>query len=363
MTSIEPAADSPAETSEPVRQRRPLRSIASAILGTLAVICLVGGVIGFWTMRTATNSDRFEDRVDELLSTEEISNSLARRVVDEVVEQTDVRARVNEVVPERLEPLTDVLLAGVRTRAEVRVGELIRSDEVSAAISQAAGRAHAAAIDVLQGDDAVEGVTVEDGEVRINLLPLTARALTALQEIGLFSDVDFPEFDRSGDPDEQRQELSEALGRDLPDDFGEPVVFTSDSLSDLGDTVNTVQELLLLARRVFWILLIAGLGLAALSIWLARFRWRCASFIVAGLFAVALVIRIVGAEAVSRVPQAVKQPGAKFAVADIASNLEDSLNDTLLTFCVLILIGLGVAMWLVLGIPAMRRRREARAAI
>lgn len=341
---------------------RRLRSIASAIVGVVAVICLLGGVAGFWTMRTATNSERFEDRVDELLSTEEVSNGLARRVVDEVVVALDVRDRVNEIVPGRLQPLTDVLLAGVRTRVEVRVGELIRSDEVSSAISRAAGRAHAAAVDVLEGEDVVEGVTVENGEVRVNLLPLMTRVLTSLQEIGLFSDVDVPEFDRAGDPDEQREELAAALGRDLPDDFGEPVVFESDSLDRLGSTVQSVQELLLLARRVFWLLLLAGVAFAALSIWLAQSRLRSAAYLVAGLFAAALVVRVVGAEAADRVPNAVKEPGAKFAVSDIASNLTHSLNDTLLTVCLIALLGLGVSAWLVLGVPAMRERRGRDAA-
>jgi hypothetical protein len=362
---VEPDAradDAPAVEPDGRADDTRLRSIAPAIVGVIAVICLLAGVIGFWTMRIATNSDRFEDRVDELLSNEEISNALARRVVQEVADAIDLRTAVNEVVPEQFQRITDLLLAGVRSRVEVRVGELIRTDEVSSAIAAAAGRAHAAAVDVLRGDDVVEGVTVENGEVRINLLPLTSRVLTSLQEIGLFADADIPQFDRGGDPDDQRQQLSAALGRDLPDDFGEPVVFSSDRLDELGDTVQTAQDLLLNARRVFWLLFIGGLALGALSIWLARSRWRAAAYIVAGLFLSALIVRLVGAEARDRVPDAVEQPGAQAAVADIASNLEDSLNSTVTTFCALTLIGLGVAAWLVLGIPAMRERRARRAA-
>jgi hypothetical protein len=355
--STQPAPDGSADG----RNRR-LRAVASAIVGVIAVICILAGVVGFWTVRTATNSERFENRIEELLMTEEISNSLARRVVEDVAVALDVRARLNEVIPAQLQPITDVLLAGVRSRVETRVGEMIRSENVASTIAQAAGRAHEAAVDVLEGEDAVAGVTVDDGQVRINLLPLTARVLTAMQEVGLFSDVTIPTFDRTGDPDEQRAELSAALGRDLPEDFGEPVVFRSDSLDRLGDTVQSAQDLLLLARRIFWVLLLGGLALGALSIWLARYRLRAAAYLVAGLFAAALVVRLVGSAASDRLPNAVKQPGAQFAVADIASNMTESLNDTLTTFCVIVLIGLGIAGWLVVGEPWRRARKSGQPA-
>jgi hypothetical protein len=311
-------------------------------------------------MRTATDSDRFERRIEELLVTEEVSNSLARRIVNELVLALDVKAAIDEVVPDVIEPATDVLLAGVRTRVEDRVGELIRTDEVAEAVAVAAATAHAAAIDVLRGDDVVDGVEIVDGEVRVNLLPLTTRALGALQEIGLFGEVVLPEMDRAGDPDVQRAELEAALGRDLRDDFGTPVVFRSDSLDELGDTVQMVRDLLLFARRVFWIFLIAGAAFGAASIWLARDRWRTAAYLVAGLFGGALLFRIVGGIAGDRVPDALDQPGARETAAQIIDGLKTSLSQTLLGFSALALFALLVAVWAVHGHPEwMRRRADA----
>ena len=333
------------------------RSIAAGIVGVLAVLAMVGGVLGFWTLKTATDSERFEAQVEELLADEEISDALARRVVTELAASLDLREAIRSVVPEVLEPAVDLVLAGVRSRVEDRTAELIRTPAVTERVATAAGRAHAAAVDVVEGDPAVEGVTVTDGEVRVNLLPLMSGAITTLQETGLFRNVVVPELDRTGAPDEQRAELAAALGRDLPADFGEPVVFRSESLDEVGGTVQLVRDVLVLAKRSFWLLLVGGLGLASLSIWLSEQRWRSASFVVAGLFLLTLVLRLVLTRASSRVPYAVEAPGARETVRQLAGDLERSLNETMLWFAALALLVLIAAAAAQFGFPSRQRRR------
>ena len=111
------------------------------------------------------------------------------------------------------------------------------------------------------------------------------------EEIGLFREVDVPDLERGGDPDEQRATAVPGAVRPLPDDFGNPVVFRSESLDEPGLMVQTLQDLLLLARRTFWLLLIIGFALSGVAIWMAAQRWRAASFVVAGLFGVTLLVR------------------------------------------------------------------------
>ena len=52
------------------------------------------------------------------------------------------------------------------------------------------------AMQLLQGDGLVDGITVVDGAVTVNLLPLIGRGLDRLQELGLFSDLEMPDADR-----------------------------------------------------------------------------------------------------------------------------------------------------------------------
>lgn len=331
----------------------------AAITGVVAVLGLVGGILGFWTMRTATDSERFEEQVETLLQDQEISDALATRVVTEVVDGVGVREAVEAAVPEVLQPAVDLLAAGVRSRVEDRVAELIRSPSVAESVAAAAGRAHGLAVDVVEGDADLERVEIEDGEVRVNLLPLAVRALSAMQEVGLLRDVVLPQLEPGGDPDVQRAELSAALDRDLPDGFGTPVVFRSESLAQAGDTVDVVRDVLVLAKRTFWFLLLGGLALAAVSIRLSSRRWRSAAFIVAGMFTFTLAVRLVLARATDRLPEVVEQPGARETVRELSADLARSLNETMLFYSVVALLALGVAAAVEFDVVGRLRRRSS----
>jgi hypothetical protein len=357
MTDAPATEDRPTDPPDGTSRSSRGRTIAAGIVGVVAVVGLVVGIVGFWTVRTATDSDRFEHRVEELLVQEDVSDGLSRRVVDEVATAVGIRDALTDVVPDVLQPVVDLMLAGVRARVEDRLAELIREPEVAETVAAAAGRAHEAAINVLEGDAGVDGVEITGGEVRINLLPLSARAIGVMQEVGLFRDVTVPVFDRGGDPDEQRAELEAALGRDLPDDFGQPVVFRSESLDELGQTVQRAQDLFLLAKRANWVLMLVGVGLGALAIWLSRVRWRAACFLVAGLLLFALVLRIVMDRVGARLPYAVVEPGAQETVRQVADGLEASLNRTMIAFSSFAVLALVVVAAVQLGVPWWQRRR------
>lgn len=338
-----------AATGEPVDSapagRAPLaRTVVTGLVGIVAVVALVAGVLGFWTLRVAGDSDRFEAKSEELLRNEDVSDALARRVVSEVAGALELSEAIDEVVPDILEPAIGVLLAGVRSRVELQLGEQLRQDRFVELVGAAVGTAHSSAVAVIRGDDVIDGVEIVGGEVRLNLLPVVGLALVNLQEIGLFPSLEVPELRLDGDPDEQRIELAEALGRDLPAEFGEIVVFTSDSLDQAGATVDTVRDVLVFARRSFWLLLALGAGLAGLAIWMSARRWRSASFLVAGLFTATLIIRLVISRARDRLPDVVEQPGARATVDELASGLEASLNTTMLWVSVAALVVLLAAV-------------------
>lgn len=327
----------------------PARPTLAAIAGLLAVVGMIGSVLGFWTLRTATDSERFEERIATVLRDVEVSQALSERVVDELVDTLDLAAAVDDVVPDLLGPAVDLVLAGARARLEDELAALIRTPNVAATVAAAAARAHAAAIDVILGEPVVEGVTVDGDAVRVNLLPLVGRAIGVLQGIGLFTDVELPDLDRAGEPAVQREQLATALGRELPPDFGEPIVFRSSALADAGSTVATVRDLLVLARRTFWLLLVLGFALAATSLVLSRDRWRAAAFLVAGTFAAGLAVRLVTDRAADRVPDAAESSGARTTIRALVADLEQSLDRTLVWYSVAALTVLVAAAVVVFG--------------
>ncbi|MEM9745783.1 MAG: hypothetical protein AAF945_03735 [Actinomycetota bacterium] len=320
--------------------RRRLRSVAVALLGVFSLIGILGGVLGFWTLRVASDSDRFEERVEELLASEEISDSLARRVLAEFETGVDLRSALVDTLPDALEPAVDPLLAGVRSRLELALGEVIRDDRLVEVVGAAAGRAHELAVNVIRGEATPDGVVVEDGEVRLNLLPLVVEVIELAQDVGLFGDADLSSFDSSADPDEQRDQIASALDRSVPDRFGEVVVFDDDRLEEAGARVDAARDVLEVARRTFWLLLLIGVGLAAATVVLSVDRWRSASLLVGGVFSITLVVRWLADRVVDRLPDAVDGTGASASVAELAEGLEQSLNRTLLAFSAVALLAL-----------------------
>ncbi len=80
VESNEAPSDELADTPRAASRRR---SIAAIVLGVAAVVLLHGAVIGIWTIRTALDSDRFENQIEEIVRSEEVSGALAAFVLDE----------------------------------------------------------------------------------------------------------------------------------------------------------------------------------------------------------------------------------------------------------------------------------------
>jgi hypothetical protein len=220
------------------------------------------------------------------------------------------------------------------------------------AITTLVERAHRRAMQVLEGDGLADGVNVSGGEVSINLMPLIAQGLTALQSAGLIDDVMVPELSADGDPDEQAAALSAALGQDLPNDFGQLVVYRSDSVEQASESVQTAQRLLVLAERAMWLLVIASIVLVAATILVAARRWRATLVLALGTAAAMVLIRSTVREVVSGVSDLALAPGAKAAIRAIVGGASTSL---MRLAGVLLLLGLIVVAGVVL------RRRQWRA--
>jgi hypothetical protein len=194
---------------------------------------------------------------------------------------------------------------------------------------------------LLEGDGLVDGITVVDGAVTLNLLPLIDRGLTRLQSFGLLSDVQLPELSADGNPTEQIAELEAALNRDLPDDFGQLVVYESDRLSDAQASVENAQRTLVLVKRALWVLLIATAALIALTIIIARNRWRAALLLGLGTVA-AIVIARTGVRRVrDDAPDLIERPGGKAA---LAAMLDGAASGLLRVFGLVLLVAAVVAL-------------------
>jgi hypothetical protein len=171
-----------------------------------------------------------------------------------------------------------------------------------------------------------------------------------LQSFGLLSDVELPTLTADGDPQQQVAELESALGRDLPEDFGQLVIYQSDRLADAGASVENAQRTLVLVKRGLVVLLVATVALLALTIIIARNRWRAVLLLGLGTVA-AIVIARTGVRRVrDDAPELVKRPGARAALGAV---LDGAASGLLRTFGLVLLAGAVVAL-----IALFRRDRQ-----
>ena len=147
------------------------------ICGVLAVVALTLALIGVWARATVFDSDEVGEIVSAALADPEVTAGLATWVTDEVFTAVDV-----EVGVER-RPAGPARSAGSDPdsgRPDVRRPRAhpgARQPRCASRRSpQAVERAHSALMQLLSGDGLVDGITVDDGAVTVNLLPLVSAA-------------------------------------------------------------------------------------------------------------------------------------------------------------------------------------------
>jgi hypothetical protein len=313
----EPAVEVPLEPARAESGGGGWRSVLAAITGVLAVVCLTLALIGIWANATVFDSGRVGDIVSSALDDPEVDAALATWVTNQVFTAVDLESVVSEVLPERLDRFAPTLVAGAQSFVDDRLNRALSNPDVQRLITDAVERAHSALMRLLSGDGLIDGITVQEGEVTVNLLPLISRGLTFVQSLGVLDRLDVPELTRGGDPSEQIAELESATGRDLPDDFGQLVVYQSDRLAEAQASVQNAQRAFALLRRATVLLAILAVGFIVATVLLAHRRWRAGLWLALGALVAMVLSRLIVNRVVDDAPDLVTGAGAQAAVANI----------------------------------------------
>jgi hypothetical protein len=296
------------------------------LLGALAIVALLATTVAVWAQATVFDSDKAADIVGDALAEPEVQAALADYVTEQVFSAVDVDAAVTGTLPENLVRLAPTIAAGLQTAVERAVTRALASPEVQNVITRLVERAHSRAMEVLQGDGLSGAISAVEGEVTINLLPVVERGLTRLQDLGLFDDLEIPDLSAEGDPDEQIAALEQATGRDLPDDFGQLVVYQSDQLADRQASLESAQQALALAKRAIWMLAILTTVLFAATLLVARDRWRAALGLGLGGVVAMVIARSIVNRVVEEAPEIAAKQGGRVAISAIVDGASTSLQ-------------------------------------
>ena len=344
------------EAAARARRRGKTRSILTAVLAILTAISIFAATVGVWTQRTLASPDRYVALVAPLAKDPAVTNALATRLTDEVFTALNVQSEVQQALaaipnlPPAASFIAGPIAAAAHNLIETQVANFLQTDTFANLWTQLNLQVHTKVKALLNGDySQLPNVSIDGGEVQLNLVSLVAQILQQLAQSGLNSlgiNVTVPSIPPDLASSAAIQQLSSALGVSLPPDFGQVTIMTADQLTSYQKTVRQLK------RGEGALVLLSILLLAATIIVAPRRRraviWLGAATVVA-LFLGGVFLRRMEASIVD----SITGPAAKAAATDVFAQVTTSLRHTgLLVITVAIVVALiayltGRPRWLV----------------
>jgi hypothetical protein len=329
----------PAEPAPPVSRHRVRRTFAWILLVLAALLVGVASV-AVWASRTIVNEDRFTSLVSNVVSDEAVQSAASAYTTAQI--QTAVTSSgILEQLPPALQPVANALSGAILSRVEERVNDFISSDAGQNLIVSAVRVAHRQAMKILQGDGILssDAVTVENGTVTLNLVPVIRQVLIRLQQDGLFpTSITIPTDASTPGP------LQTALGGRLPPNFGQVVVYQTDAAST-NDLLDQAQRALAIAKRAVVLLVILALACCVGAVLLAVDRRRAVFRVGVGIVIACVLLIIVTRRVTAALPGATKTAGGEAVASALGNALKSSLVRALVIVAVVAAVAAVVAAY------------------
>jgi hypothetical protein len=324
------------------------RTVAAWALTVAAVLATVLALLAVWTFRTFTDSELFVERVGPVVEDPLVAQAVADSAAAQLVEAVGLQERVESRLPPELAPFS-VTIAGAAETTLAREGaEALQTEQFRSAFEAVLLRGHQLSIGVLSGQD-TDNVSNEAGVIVLDVAP----AVVAVAEAndGLLAGLierrsEATGVDIAADP---VGALEARLGVDLPDDFGQVVLFESENLA-AAQTAYTA------ARVSVWLAPLVALVLVAAAVLVSRRRLRTLLHVVVGVAGLLVLVRLAAEPVRSALVGAVAESGLAGAVA---SSFDTVLSSLFLGIAVV--AALGVAALVALLLLGRADRRQAGA--
>jgi hypothetical protein len=272
------------------QKRRRLRRVLTPILVALSIIVFTVTVPAAWGARTVLNTDRYVATVAPLADDPAVQASIATKLTDQVFLALNVEGTLSDALAtlgERATVLAGPLTTAVKGFVRDQVEKVVASDAFKTFWVEANRFVHTQVLAILRGDTG--NITIVQGKVLLNLLPLVNLALASIQTVAsdlVGRDVTLPQITEGEVPSASIAKLEQALGVDLPVEYGQIVVYDSEDLAAL-------QQLLYAFERLLLLLLLLIPILVAASLWVSTRRRRTLiQLTVGGAFGLVIIRRI-----------------------------------------------------------------------
>jgi hypothetical protein len=227
------------------------------VLGILvAVVAVVAGYLRYQAFDTKTVGDTAE----ELIADDEVRDQIGATVVDELYNNVDFQAALEQRLPPDQKGLAATFAAATRVVVERTVPRVLERPRVQRLWVDSVERTHRRLLQVL--DDDLTAVSTEGGYVVLNLRPLVIQVGDQVAIVG-------------------------DLSQRLPQDAGVIRIMKADQL-------ETAQDLTQLFKQVAMVIWLVPFVLWAIALWLARGRRRAVLRTIGlGLIVVGLLVVVV----------------------------------------------------------------------
>jgi hypothetical protein len=239
------------------------RRVATALLVALTSIVFTVAVVGAWAHRNVLNTDKWVEDVGPIVEDPAVQQTLGNWMTTELMGAIDPEAFFESVLPQRGQALAAPLTSAVEGFVDDQVNDFLASDTFERLWVEVNRRAHARVVDVLEGDTG--NLQVENGEVVLNLVPVLNGVLAQIGEASpeIFGrTVDLPTVTVDDIPEDAVAKVESALGRDLPDDFGQFTVFDAQRLEAAQDAVSLFDRFVVAAAILAVVLIALTLGVS-----------------------------------------------------------------------------------------------------
>ena len=250
--------------STPVRTRSRARSVATGVVGLVAVLAiLIASFVG--TLHAVVLSpDTLTSVLAPVGDNPQVQTVVANKAAATIVTQLDVEGRARNVLPGALGPLMAPTVARtVQDRLASAIVDAMSSTAFERSWERMVHASATVAINVLRGDSAA--VTTSDGVIYLNVLPALSGTLDALKAQGLISaSVQLPDLSDPATPAQQAiASLGSALGISLPPDFGQIPIAQTAGLAKAQGAVALFDSAVLILILAAVLLTLAAVAMAA----------------------------------------------------------------------------------------------------
>ncbi|HJY62224.1 MAG TPA: hypothetical protein VJ418_38080 [Streptosporangiaceae bacterium] len=223
-----------------------------------------------WAHRTLLDTGTFVGTVGPVFQDPVVASGVAARATDELFTELNLQGRLRDALPPKVSFAAVPITNATKGYVAGELTKVLTSPQFQAIWTAALTATHRQLVAALRGEKTPVLSTSAGGYIVLNTVPLINQALGKVS--GLASDlagkpVTLPTITSADPPQQAVNKLSQALGVQLPSNFGEITLVRSSDLATVRQGVKAFDGLTLILPLVTIVLI-------ALCLWLSVNRRR-----------------------------------------------------------------------------------------